>query len=34
MQNEIWKDIPGYAGLYQISDAGRNRAYSKMRRIQ
>ena len=31
MQNEIWKDIPGYAGLYQISNAGRIRAYSKMR---
>lgn len=31
MQNEIWKDIPGYAGLYQISNAGQIRAYSKMR---
>lgn len=31
MQNEIWKDIPGYAGLYQISNAGRIRSYSKMR---
>ena len=31
MQNEIWKDIPGYAGLYQISNAGHIRAYSKMR---
>lgn len=23
MDNEIWKDVPGYAGLYQISDKGR-----------
>lgn len=22
-QNEIWKDVPGYGGLYQISDFGR-----------
>lgn len=28
---EEWKDIAGYAGLYQISNAGRIRAYSKMR---
>lgn len=21
--NEIWKDIPNYEGLYQISDLGR-----------
>lgn len=31
MQNEIWKDIPGYSGLYQVSTMGRIRAYSKMR---
>lgn len=31
MENEIWKDIPGYSGLYQVSNAGRIRAYSKMR---
>ena len=23
MRNEIWKDIPGYEGLYQINNAGR-----------
>lgn len=23
MQNEIWKDIPGYSGIYQVSNLGR-----------
>jgi hypothetical protein len=23
MQREIWKDIPGYEGMYQVSDQGR-----------
>lgn len=23
LENEIWKDIPGYEGLYQVSDLGR-----------
>lgn len=23
MENEIWRDIPGYEGLYQVSDLGR-----------
>lgn len=23
MENEIWKDIPGYEGIYQVSDFGR-----------
>lgn len=23
MENEIWKDIPGYAGIYQVSNYGR-----------
>lgn len=23
MQSEIWKDIPGYSGLYQVSNLGR-----------
>lgn len=23
MQNEIWKDVPGYSGLYQVSNLGR-----------
>lgn len=23
MQNEIWKDVPGYSGLYQVSNKGR-----------
>lgn len=31
MTNEIWKDVPGYSGLYQVSTTGRIRAYSKIR---
>lgn len=27
MQNEIWKDIPGYAGLYQVSNTGRIKSF-------
>lgn len=27
MQNEIWKDIPGYAGLYQVSNSGRVKSF-------
>lgn len=27
MQNEIWKDVPGYAGLYQISNNGRVKSF-------
>lgn len=23
MENEIWKDIPGYVGIYQVSNYGR-----------
>jgi hypothetical protein len=23
MENEIWKDIPGYEGYYQVSNYGR-----------
>lgn len=23
MENEIWKDIPGYDGLYKVSNLGR-----------
>ena len=23
LPNEIWKDIPGYKGLYQVSNLGR-----------
>ena len=23
MNNEIWKDVKGYEGLYQVSDLGR-----------
>lgn len=23
MENEIWKDIPGYDGYYQVSNYGR-----------
>lgn len=27
MQNEIWKEIPGYAGLYQVSNLGRVKSF-------
>lgn len=27
--NEIWKDIPGYEGLYQVSDMGRVRSLDR-----
>ena len=27
--NEIWKDIPGYAGLYQISNLGRIKSFRR-----
>ena len=23
MENEVWKDIPNYEGLYQVSNLGR-----------
>jgi len=30
MQEEIWKDIPGYEGLYQVSDQGRVRSLDRI----
>lgn len=27
MQSEIWKDVPGYSGLYQVSNLGRVMSY-------
>ena len=30
MQEEIWKDIPGYEGLYQVSNQGRVRGYDRV----
>lgn len=30
MQDEIWKDIPGYEGLYQVSNLGRVRSLDKI----
>lgn len=29
MENEIWKDIKGYDGLYEVSDQGRVRSLSR-----
>ena len=29
MNNETWKDVPGYAGLYQVSDLGRVRSLGR-----
>lgn len=30
MENEIWKDIPGWEGLYQASTFGRIKSYPKL----
>lgn len=30
MEKEIWKDIPGYEGLYQVSNLGRVKSLEKM----
>ena len=29
MENEVWKDIVGYEGLYQISNLGRIKSLEK-----
>lgn len=29
VQEEIWKDIPGYEGFYQVSDLGRVRSFDR-----
>lgn len=29
MNSETWKDVPGYAGLYQVSDLGRVRSLGR-----
>ncbi len=34
MDNEVWKDIKGYEGLYQISNLGRVKSLRKIRGIQ
>ena len=33
MQDEIWKDIPGYEGLYQVSNLGRVKALEKKQKV-
>lgn len=30
MENEIWKDIPGYVGIYQVSNYGRIKSLSRL----
>ena len=30
MEKEIWKDIPNYEGLYQVSSIGRVKSVSRM----
>ena len=30
MENEIWKDIPGYDGYYQVSNFGRVKSLRKV----
>lgn len=32
MSEEVWKDIPGYEGLYQVSTYGRIKALERMRK--
>ena len=32
MDNEIWKDVPGFEGRYQVSDQGRVKSLSFMQR--
>lgn len=32
MGEEVWKDIPGYEGLYQVSTTGRIKALERMRK--
>lgn len=29
MQSEIWKDVPGYSGLYQVSNLGRVKSLAR-----
>lgn len=33
LQNEIWKDVAGYDGLYQISSIGRFRSFAKKKTV-
>jgi len=32
VEEEIWKDIPGYEGLYQVSNLGRVKSLSRLKR--
>ena len=34
MEQEIWKDVPGYSGLYQISSLGRVRSFKNFHGIK
>lgn len=34
MKNEIWKDVPGYEGLYQVSDLGRIKSLVRKTRLR
>ena len=31
MREEVWRDIPGYEGLYQVSDLGRVRSLDRVK---
>ena len=31
MREEVWKDVPGYEGLYQVSDSGKVRSLDMVR---
>lgn len=32
MENEIWKDVVGYEGLYQVSNLGRVKSLPKLKK--
>lgn len=33
MENEIWKDVVGYEGLYQVSNLGRVKSLPKLKKL-
>ena len=33
MKNEIWRDVVGYEGLYQVSDQGRVKSLERKDRL-
>ena len=33
MENEVWKDVVGYEGMYQISSLGRIKSFKRKKEI-